>query len=69
MTGRMSSAGLLFGEDSGEPLPELFADGGVAGESRKRVFQLAPVVAQLIGRQCVYGVRWLLDVRGFCVHG
>src|ERR1017187_8203861 len=46
---------LLFGEDISESLLELLANGRVAGKGLERVFKLAPVARQFIGRQVCIG--------------
>ena len=53
--------GVLLGEDLGQPLLELRAYLRVFGEGLERVLEFAPVVLQLVGRQCVRGMGWLLD--------
>ena len=51
----LPAAGLLLGEHLLEPGRELRADGRVLREVLERVFQLAPVIAQLVCGQLTVG--------------
>lgn len=62
-------AGLLFGEDISESLLELLANGRVAGKGLERVFKLAPVARQFIGRQVCIGCLGCSTVTGSAFIG